>query len=272
MAKEVKYSYTTYPDAEFRWDIISPGSVTPTGSYAQIVNQQMQTMTQIYTSPLHGPTSDPHQYFVDVVMKETNGNRGKTMGWGVQFLSAIKNDPNNVLNHLRGSGKMEAATIVVEPPPMTPAKIKAELDRWVIGQEGAKKALAVAAYNHYERAGHNLKQTDKKALRMAKSNVVLIGPTGSGKTLLVQTLAKILDKPIVISDATDLTPEGYVGASAEDCLRDLYVAAGNDQKKAETGIVFIDEIDKLAYGASSPGSGPIKGLGSQQSLLKFVAS
>ena len=124
-----------------------------------------------------------------------------------------------------------------------PAEIKAKLDEYVIGQDDAKKTLSVAVYNHYKRIIYKAEQSD---VELVKSNVLMLGPTGVGKTLLAQTLAKILDVPIAITDATTLTEAGYVGEDVENILLRLIQAADYDIEKAEHGIIYVDEIDKIS--------------------------
>ena len=123
----------------------------------------------------------------------------------------------------------------------TPSEIKAHLDEYVIGQDDAKKTLSVAVYNHYKRIFHS----EESEVELAKSNVLMLGPTGVGKTLLAQTLAKFLDVPIAIADATTLTEAGYVGEDVENILLRLIQAADFDIEKAERGIIYVDEIDKI---------------------------
>ena len=128
-----------------------------------------------------------------------------------------------------------------------PHEIKAYLDEHIVGQDDAKKVLAVSVYNHYKRLRHNKEEgKDKDTVEIQKSNILLVGPTGSGKTLLAQTLAKLLDVPFAVADATTLTEAGYVGDDVENILLRLYQNAEFDAKKAETGIIYIDEIDKIA--------------------------
>ena len=172
------------------------------------------------------------------------------------------------LEHTPSKGSTKVGSIDNAPKPKD---IKAYLDQYVIGQDRAKTVLSVAVYNHYKRISHNLITKADDGVELEKSNILLVGPTGTGKTLLAKTIAKLLDVPFTIVDATVLTEAGYVGEDVESLLTRLLQEADFDQAKAERGIVFIDEIDKIARKSDNPSiTRDVSGEGVQQALLKLL--
>jgi len=173
---------------------------------------------------------------------------------------------NDILEEEFGDNDAASAFELEHLP--TPHEISTTLNDYVIGQEQAKKVLSVAVYNHYKRLQHGHKKDD---VELTKSNILLIGPTGSGKTLLAQTLAKLLDVPFAIADATTLTEAGYVGEDVESIILKLLQKCNNDAEKAERGIIYIDEIDKITRKSENPSiTRDVSGEGVQQALLKLV--
>lgn len=191
-------------------------------------------------------------------------------GAGVQICSDCVSMCHRIIEEDRLRAKQESAAAEASSKPLPlPTEIKAHLDEYVIGQDQAKTALSVAVYNHYKRLRY--KQTHPDALEVEKSNLLLVGPTGSGKTLLAQTMARFLDVPFTIADATVLTEAGYVGEDVDSIIVRLLQAADYDVARAERGIIFIDEIDKIARKTANPSiTRDVSGEGVQQGLLKLL--
>ena len=178
-------------------------------------------------------------------------------------------DCEKLVEDLDGTEPAGAAPAAPSEHLPSPREIREALDQYVIGQEQAKKALSVAVYNHYKRL--NAKSDDKNEVELSKSNILLIGPTGSGKTLLAQTLARVLDVPFAIADATTLTEAGYVGEDVESIITKLLQKCDYDAQKAQRGIVYIDEIDKISRKSDNPSiTRDVSGEGVQQALLKLI--
>ena len=209
--------------------------------------------------------SDKEKLHCSFCGKEQDSVRRLVAGPGVYICDECIELCNEIIAE---EGEQEAgpAGVIQELP--RPIEIKKILDEYVIGQDEAKKALAVAVYNHYKRIQQNQKKGD---VELDKSNIMLIGPTGSGKTLLAQTLARLLKVPFAIADATALTEAGYVGEDVENILLRLIQNAQNDVKKAEIGIIYIDEIDKISRKTENPSiTRDVSGEGVQQALLKII--
>ena len=171
----------------------------------------------------------------------------------------------------RSLQEKQAAEVASQKPLPLPSEIKAHLDDFVIGQEQAKIALSVAVYNHYKRLRYKQSHPNGDTVEVEKSNLLLVGPTGSGKTLLAQTMARFLDVPFTIADATVLTEAGYVGEDVDSIIVRLLQAADYDVSRAERGIIFIDEIDKIARKTANPSiTRDVSGEGVQQGLLKLL--
>ncbi|WP_331477849.1 ATP-dependent Clp protease ATP-binding subunit ClpX [Butyrivibrio fibrisolvens] len=219
------------------------------------MHRTMDTVSQYdYNNLLNNPE----------LMNQLNKNSGITFMNLGDFGSNLQGGIPNSQKIKKSKKKEEEETIDIKKIP-APHKIKAQLDEYVIGQDQAKKVISVAVYNHYKRVATGTMDD----IEIDKSNILMIGPTGSGKTYLVKTLARLLDVPLAIADATSLTEAGYIGDDIESVISKLLAAAGNDVKKAERGIVFIDEIDKIAKKKSTTAR-DVSGESVQQGMLKLL--
>ena len=203
--------------------------------------------------------------------KPQNSVRKIVAGPGVYICDECINLCNNIIGNDAFDEDDENYTLAGLETIPSPKEIKQILDDYVIGQDKAKKVLSVAVYNHYKRINHEESVKNKDYVEIQKSNILLLGPTGCGKTLLASTLAKILNVPFAIADATTLTEAGYVGEDVENILLKLIQAADGDIEKAEKGIIYIDEIDKITRKSENPSiTRDVSGEGVQQALLKIV--
>ena len=226
------------------------------------MHKMMDTVSQFdYQNMLNNPN----------LMNELNKNMGGFPGMGMFDMGNIPGGNFNMNGGIPNSQKIKKKSESTIKPAFdiknipAPHKIKAKLDEYVIGQDQAKKVMSVAVYNHYKRVATGTMDD----IEIEKSNILLLGPTGSGKTYLVKTLAKLLDVPLAIADATSLTEAGYIGDDIESVVSKLLAAAGNDVEKTEHGIIFIDEIDKIAKKKNTT-SRDVSGESVQQGMLKLL--
>ena len=265
----------------------------------RIDNQQQQNKGVMDLMPQTGAVEEKNgiQMFADAVKTESSKKSAGTTSFQakeVTYLNPAKEEKKTVIDEIEQSGSMDAgerkAQMAVLAETTSPEdyekmqedgfslddttsnkivtvtdKIKAQLDDYVVGQEYAKKAMSVAVYNHYKR----VLSDNADHIEIEKSNMLMIGPTGSGKTYLVKTLAKLLDVPLAITDATSLTEAGYIGDDIESVVSKLLAAADNDVERAEQGIIFIDEIDKIAKKRNSS-QRDVSGESVQQGMLKLL--
>ena len=220
---------------------------------------------------LHFCHSCMQKAFDSISQSGMDFSRLQSMPFMNMNLSDLQNlDPSNLeipkKNKVKKKSEEEKKPTLTMKDIPAPHRIKAQLDEYVVGQEKAKKVISVAVYNHYKRA---FLQKEEDGVRIEKSNILMLGPTGSGKTYLVKTLARLLDVPLAIADATSLTEAGYIGDDIESVVSKLLAAADNDVEKAEHGIIFIDEIDKIAKKKNITNR-DVSGESVQQELLKLL--
>ncbi len=223
-----------------------------------------KTMDTVNQYDYQGMLNSPNMYMSDENMKKIQEQLGPIAFMNFSDMKGNNSIPNK--QKLKKKKKEEKAKPIFDINNIpAPHKIKATLDEYVVGQEKAKKMISVAVYNHYKRVATNTMDE----IEIEKSNILMLGPTGCGKTYLVKTLARLLDVPLAIADATSLTEAGYIGDDIESVVSKLLAAAGNDTEKAESGIIFIDEIDKIAK-KQNTNSRDVSGESVQQGMLKLL--